>query len=203
MRSIKLMGIAGATALALSAFVGVSSAAAVSWSPQNTVEQSTVASGSKLVFKDNKGFTVTCTSASNGSTNSYTEAPVGGNPAVAGSVNSRGQAAPPQFGGCTNSLLPSDPTTVTASGQWLFTATSTTTVNGSNASAVINIGNGACKITISNASAPNNSWSNSTHQLTLNGNDTFPISQSGFFCDGATSGSQSGTLQSPSTVTIG
>src|SRR5947209_4975052 len=198
MRSIKLMGIAGATALAFSAFVGVSSAAAVSWSPQNTVEQATAASN--VVLTDNKGNTVTCTSLTNGSNNSYVKAPVNGNAAVAGTVNSSGSAAPPQFGGCSSNL---GSASVSASGQWLFTATSTTSVDASNASSKAVIAGGACTITISNASAPGNSWSNSTHRLTLNSNDTFPISESGFLCDGATSAHESGTLQLPSPVTIG
>jgi hypothetical protein len=198
MRTVKLLGMLAVAAFVAAAFVGVSSAAAASWSPQNTVEQSTIPSGGSVVFTDNRGSTVTCTSLTNGTTNSYVEAPVGGNPAVAGSVNSRGSAAPPQFGGCSSSL---GSASVTASGQWLFTATSTTTVDGSNASAKILIGGGLCTITISKASIPNNSWSNTSHQLTANSSASFPISESGL-CDGATSATQKGAIQLPSTVTI-
>ena len=194
MRSIKLLGLSAVAALALTAFVGVSSAFAVQWNPQNTVEPASLASGSSLVMTNNKGNTITCTGVS-----SNVLAPIGGNAAVAGTVNSSGASAPPSFSGCSSNL---GSATVTGSGQWLFTATSTTSVDASHASATIKIAGGLCTITVSNASAAGNTWNNSTHQLTLNNGASFPISESGF-CDGATSAHQSGTLQMPSAVTIG
>jgi hypothetical protein len=136
---------------------------------------------------------VTCNTS-----NGFTLAPVNGNPAVSGTVNSSGAAAPPSFSNCTSSL---GSATVTASGQWLFTAKSTTSVDESNASATIKIAGGICTITMSNVSIPGNSWSNSTHRLTSNSNASFPIHESGF-CDGATSSTVTAVTQSPSAVTI-
>jgi hypothetical protein len=194
MRTIKLLGASAVAALAMTAFVGVSSAFAVQWNPQGTVEPTSLKAGTSVVMRDNVGSTVTCNTS-----NGFTLSPVGGNPAVSGTVNSSGQSAPPTFSNCTSSL---GSATVTASGQWLFTATSTTNVNQSNASATIKIAGGICTITISNVSIPNNTWSNSTHQLTSNSGASFPIHESGF-CDGATSSTVSGTSQSPTAVTIG
>jgi hypothetical protein len=194
MRSIKLLGLTAVTAFALTAFVGVSSAFAVQWNPQNTVESSSLAKGTSVVMTDNVGSTVTCSTE-----NGFTLSPIGGNPAVSGTVNSSGAAAPPVFSNCTSSL---GSATVTGSGQWLFTATSTTNVNETNASATIKIGGGLCTITMSGVSIPNNTWSNTTHQLTANSGASFPIHESGF-CDGATSSKVSGVSQAPSAVTIG
>jgi hypothetical protein len=194
MRSIKLVGLSAVAALALTAFVGVSSALAVQWNPQNTVTSTSLAAGTKVVMTDNVGSTVTCSTV-----NGFNLAPVGGNPAVSGTVNSSGSPAPPVFSNCTSSL---GSATVTGSGQWLFTATSTTNVNQSNASATIRIAGGICTITMTNVSIPNNTWSNTTHQLTSNSGASFPIHESGF-CDGATSSKVSGISQSPSSVTIG
>jgi hypothetical protein len=194
MRSIKLLGLAAVTAVALTAFVGVSSAFAVAWSPQNTVEPASLASGSSLVLTNNKGNTVTCNTVT-----SSVEAPIGGNAAVAGTVNSSGAATPPSFTNCSSNL---GSASVSASGQWLFTATSATSVDASHASSSVSIAGGICHITVSNAAVAGNTWSNTSHQLALNSGASFPISESGF-CDGATSAKMSGTLQLPTAVTIG
>lgn len=46
-------------------------------------------------------------------------------------------------------------------------------------------------------SVNNNTWSNSTSQLAANGSASFTISESGFACDGATSASETGSVQLP------
>lgn len=171
------------------------SAQAVQWNPQNKAEATTLASGSKLIITDNMGNNVTCSVVA---TNML--APVGGNPAVAGTVDSAGNPAPPQISNCTNTLIPTATTTVTASGQWLATATSTTSVDVSQASAIVDIG-GTCKATVSNVTVPGNTWDNKTHQMKANSASSFPMSESGL-CDGSTSATLSGTLQLPAEVTI-
>lgn len=193
-RHFKLAGLLAAPLIGLG--MGSASALAatsVQWNPQNTVEPATLASGSSLVLKDNAGNTVTCNTV-----NSNVEAPTNGNPAVAGTVNSSGAAAPPQFTNCTSTL---GSASVTNSGQWLFTATSTSSVDASQATSKITIAGGLCTMSVSNAAVSGNSWSNTSHQLTLNNTKSFPITESGI-CDGATSATMQGTLQLPSTVTI-
>ncbi|MFC7342818.1 hypothetical protein [Saccharopolyspora griseoalba] len=190
----------GAAMIAAMSLAGASvaqaaSVQAVQWNPQNTVEPIALASGSELVMRSNTGTEVRCSTVGGN-----VLAPTGGDPAVAGTVDSAGNAAPPTFTNCTNTLMPSASTTVTASGQWLATATSTTSVDISQASATVNIG-GVCEITVRNASVPGNGWDNGTHQLTANSGESFPISESGV-CDGGTSATLSGTLQLPSEVTI-
>lgn len=193
--SFKLIGITAGAAAVIGAGNVSAHAATVQWNPQNTVVSATLASGSSLVMTDNRGARVTCTTVT-----SNVKAPIGGNAAVAGTVNTSGTAAPPSITSCTNTVFPSASTTVTASGQWLFTATSASAVNASQASSVVSIG-GLCRITVSNAAIASNAWNNTTHQLALNSGASFPISESGF-CDGATSATISGTLQLPSSVTI-
>ncbi|GAA2359990.1 hypothetical protein GCM10009854_43660 [Saccharopolyspora halophila] len=168
---------------------------AVQWNPQDTVEPVALASGSELVMRSNSGTEVRC-----GTVDGNVLAPTGGDPAVAGTVDSAGNPAPPTITNCTNTLMPSATTTVTASGQWLAAATGTTSVDISQASATVDIG-GVCEITVDNVAVPGNGWDNGTHQLTANSNESFPISESGF-CDGGTSATLSGTLQLPSEVTI-
>jgi hypothetical protein len=193
MRTLKMLGLTAVAALALTAFVGVSSAFAVQWNPQGTVEPTSLKAGTSVQMKTNRGATVTCNTS-----NGFTLSPIGGNPAVSGTTDSAGNPAPPSFSNCTSSL---GSATVTASGQWLFTATSTTNVNESNASATVKVAGGICTITMTNVSIPNNTWSNSAHTLTSNSSATFPIHESGF-CDGGTSATVTGVSQSPSAVTI-
>lgn len=170
-------------------------AAAVQWNPQNTVEPLTLASGSQLVMRSSSGLEVRCSTVGGN-----VLAPTGGDSSVAGTVDSAGNAAPPTFTNCTNTLIPSATTTVTASGQWLAKATSTTSADISQASATVNIG-GICQVKVSNAAVSGNGWDNNTHQLTANSNGSFPISESGL-CDGATSATLAGTLQLPTDVTV-
>lgn len=193
---LKVIAVAAASFAALAVGSASANAATPQWNPQNTVEPATLASGTTLVVTDNLGNTITCSTATGN-----VKAPIGGNAAVAGTVDANGNAAAPQISNCTNSFSPGSTTTVTASGQWLFTAASTTSVNASQATVSANIG-GLCTISVSNASIPGNTWSNSTHQLTSNATQSVPIHESGFFCDGATSGTLKVTLQLPSTVTI-
>lgn len=188
-----LIGIVAATLVVLGLSTAMANAATVQWNPQNTVESATLASGTSLVLTDNAGSTVTCKTVSGS-----VEAPIGGNPAVAGTVNASGSAAPPQFSNCTSSF---GSASVSASGQWLFTATSSTSVDASQASAKVTVAGGLCTITVSNAALTGNAWSNTNHQLTTNSSASFKISESGL-CDGASSATMKGTLQLPSTVTI-
>ena len=179
-----------------SAAAQAATAQAVQWNPQNTVEPITLASGTQLVMTANTGVEVLCDVV-----NGNVQAPVAGNPAIAGTVDSSGAPAAPTITGCTNSLAPSAATTVTPSGQWLATATSTGSVDISQVSATVTI-SGMCTITVDNAAVPTNGWDNGTYQLTANSNASFPISESGLFCDGATSATLSGTPQLPAEVTI-
>ncbi|WP_406688256.1 hypothetical protein REH65_16695 [Saccharopolyspora sp. ID03-671] len=171
-------------------------AQAVQWNPQNTVEPITLAAGTQLVMRSNTGVEVRC-----GTVSGNVLAPTGGNPAVAGTVDRAGAPAAPTITNCTNTLAPSAATTVTASGQWLATATGTSNVDISQASATVNI-SGVCSIRVDNVSVPANGWDNGTHQLTANSGASFPISESGLLCDGGTSATLSGTLQLPTEVTI-
>src|SRR5881392_2592755 len=98
MRTLKLLGLSAVTALALTAFVGVSSAFAVQSNPQNTVTSTSLKSGTSVVMTDNKGSTVTCNTV-----NGFNLSPIGGNPAVSGTTNSSGAPAPPTFSNCTSS----------------------------------------------------------------------------------------------------
>lgn len=193
---LKVIAVAAATFAALAVGSASANAATPQWNPQNTVEPATLATGTTLVVTDNVGNTITCSTATGN-----VKAPVSGNAAVAGTVDANGNAAPPQISNCTNSVSPSSPTTVTASGQWLFTATSTSTVDASHATVKASIGS-LCTITVSNATITGNAWSNTNHTLTSNSTQSVPISESGFFCDGATSGTLKVTLQLPTAVTI-
>lgn len=191
-----IAGAAMIAALSLGGAVAAQAAEAVQWNPQNTVEPLTLASGTQLVMTANTGVTVTCNTVSGN-----VQAPVGGNPAVAGTVDSSGAPAAPTITDCTNSLAPSAATTVTPSGQWLATATSTGSVDITQASATVTI-SGMCTITVDNAAVAGNAWDNGTHQVTANSGASFPISESGLLCDGANSATLSGTLQLPAEVTI-
>lgn len=186
--------VAAALALLGAGSVPAIAAEAVQWNPQDTVEPVTLASGSELVITGDTGSTVTCQTVT-----TNVMAPVNGDPAVAGTVDSSGNAASPMITNCTNSLFPLAETTVTTSGQWLATATSTSSANISNASATVDIG-GLCTVTIENVSINDNAWSNNSHQLKANSNGSFPISQNS--CDGAATATLSGTLQLPDEVTI-
>lgn len=181
---------------ALTALAG-GAAAAGTWSPQNTIEQVT----GRITITDNKNNTVTC------DLSAYLEAPVGGNAAVAQTVDSSGNPAPPIFSRCTSSFGGS--TSMTCSTPWKFAATSTTSVDISNVACTITITPlfGTCTITAGTPSSPvglGGTWSNSTSQLTLNSNQSFNISESpsGLPCDGATTATMSGTVQFPSAVQI-
>jgi VCBS repeat-containing protein len=187
-----LIGVFAVVTIALGFGNAAAQAATVTWHPQSTIESAGLGAGSKLVLTDNAGNTVTCTTVS-----ANVEAPISGNAAVAGTVNSSGTAAPPSITSCSSNL---GSASVTASGQWLFTATSATTVDASQASATARVA-GLCTITVSNAAIANNTWNNTTHQATINSSVSTPISESGL-CDGATSATLSGVLQLPSTVTI-
>lgn len=189
----RMAGVCAVVTIVLGFGNAAAQAATVSWQPQNTVEAATLAAGSKLVLTDNAGNTITCTTVS-----ANVKAPISGNPAVAGTVNSSGTAAAPSITSCSSNL---GSASVTASGQWLFSASSTTTVDASQASATARVA-GLCTITVTNAAIANNTWSNSTHQATINSSVANPIKESGL-CDGATSAKLSGVLQLPTAVTIG
>jgi hypothetical protein len=195
-RKIAAVAMIAAFSLGGAAAAQAATAQAVQWNPQNTVEPITLVSGTQLVMRANTGVEVRCDVV-----NGNVQAPVGGNPAVAGTVDSSGAPAAPTITDCTNTLAPSAATTVTPSGQWLTTATSTGSVDISQASATVTI-SGACTITVDNASVPANGWDNGTHQLTANSDSSFPINESGLLCDGATSATLSGTLQLPAEVTV-
>jgi hypothetical protein len=184
-RKIAAVAMIAAFSLGGAAAAQAATAQAVQWNPQNTVEPITLVSGTQLVMRANTGVEVRCDVV-----NGNVQAPVGGNPAVAGTVDSSGAPAAPTITDCTNTLAPS-----------AATATSTGSVDISQASATVTI-SGACTITVDNASVPANGWDNGTHQLTANSDSSFPINESGLLCDGATSATLSGTLQLPAEVTV-
>lgn len=190
---IKLAGLVAVPLIGLGMGSAAALAATVQWNPQNTVEPATLASGSSLVLTDSAGNTVTCNTVT-----SNVEAPINGNAAVAGTVDSSGAAAAPVFSNCSSNL---GSASVTNSGQWLFTATSTSSVDTSQDTSSISIGGGLCTITVTNAAVAGNTWNSATNQVILNSSASFPISESGL-CDGATSATIAGSLQLPSTVTI-
>lgn len=187
---IKGIALAG-VALAAVAFSTSDVFAAVSWSPQNTVEPVSVVAlngNSYLQFTDNKGNWTRCTSTSG--TNVESPGPGNSNTAVAETVNSAGTATqPPSFSGCSSNL---GGASVSCSTFWDATATSTTSVDVSNVSCSISIG-GICTISMSNVTVKSNTFDNTTSTLTANSTQSFPISESGL-CDGATSATETGKI---------
>jgi hypothetical protein len=178
MRSINMYIPAVATVATVA--LGVSSAPAANWDPANT---NFAGVGPSFTLTDNAASpgTVTCkltvTFRSTGNTLAVSP-------------------APPVFDGCSSNIA--NLTTVHSSVNWTATATSTTSVD-LTGSLVATIA-GVCTITASWA-VPNNTWSNTTHQLTLNSATAFPITEHGF-CDGATSGKLSGVITFPSNTII-
>lgn len=149
---------------ALLASVGVSSASAANWDPINTEVTATNSGTSSLTA----GASVTCENVDTRLTASS------GSPTVASTTNIHNPVA---FSNCTSFA---GPATVTTSGSWQFTAIDTTTVTGAAVGATVatitfhNLA--GCTITIGGADIPNNVWSNTTHNLTINNNATFPVS---------------------------
>lgn len=182
---IKVLGRLG-MALAIAAVVLASglvdAAASGTWSPQNAVGKG---SGT-MTLTDNKNNWARC------QVSFYLEAPTSGNASVAHTTDVNGNAGPPTFSSCTSNL--STVTSATCSTPWDFTAVSTTSVDMSNMTCTYDLQTiGTCTIGYTNVSLPNNTWNNSTGQLTINSADSFPISESGV-CDGATSAAYSGVL---------
>ncbi len=180
MRSIKMIGLAALSALAL-----VPSASAATWDPQGTV----IAGHGNLTLNSGSG-RVTCT------VDVFTKATGD----LAQTTNASGTPAGPTFSNCTNNLGLS-PTVVTSSAAWNATATSTTSVDVTNGNATINIGGGACVIT-ANASVPNNGWSNATHTLTASSATAFPITRHGFCPLTASTATMSGSVIFPASAVI-
>jgi len=197
----KAKGIAAVGAMVMGLAVYSTTAfAAVSWHPTDTNEP--VTAKTNIVFTDNRGNTVTCTS-----TNGSNALAPSSNPSVAHTTNSSGTAAGPVFSGCSNSFGLSG-TSVTCSNSWNATARTSTSVDISNVACNISLGGGICVIHAGTSTSPvtvtGNGWNNTTSQLTANSNSSFAVSESGF-CDGATSATESGTVQigsSPGSVTI-
>lgn len=177
-----------AAALAAAFWMGgghATALASVGWTPTNTVVQVT----GSISLRDNVGNTYSCSSMSNGTTNTYIEAP-SSNPSVAHTVNQAGSAAPPVFGGCGSG------TALTSSTSWNLAIVTTTDVDASNVTLKVNLNSGICVISAGSStspvSIPGNTWSNANHTLTWNSASSFPISESGL-CDGGTSATLSGT----------
>lgn len=185
MRSIKKFGTAVVAVLSLAAMVGASSASALTWSPLNT--NSGPASG-VLTLTTNRGASVRCTYGSNAIARGT--APQ----TLAQTSNSAGTVAPPTWSSCSNSISPLVSTTVRSSSAWNLIATSTTTVDVTNGNAVISIG-GVCTITATAVTVRGNGWVNGPPaRLTANSAASFPISESGFLCDGGTTATMSGSV---------
>jgi hypothetical protein len=188
MKSIKRMALG---VMLVGSLVGVSSASAATWDPQNTTVTGT-STNTKLT--DTNGNVVSCTSADTSLR-------------AVGDLSTAQGASPVNFSTCTNSILPSATTTVTTAGTWTFTATNATTVdatavNPSGPVATIHIG-GICTITVpSPVHIPANGWNNTTHQLTINSAVEFGLTKTSLCLGVASGGSLSGTFTLPSSVVI-
>jgi hypothetical protein len=173
--------------------VGVSSASAANWDPPNTTLTATqVGTG---VLTDNNGTTISCGTGSAGLI------------ASGDAAHTESHHNPVIFSSCSNSIGLS-PTNVTTTGTWRFTATSTTSVDitatnptGPNV-ADITIA-GFCTVSVPGPVHITGTWNNTTHQLTTNSANTFPISPNAG-CLGAVGSSArlATTFQLPSNVII-
>jgi hypothetical protein len=166
MKSFKTLALGAVVGLSL---VGVSSASAANWDPQNTnVTATQEGSG---VLTGSAGATVTC---SNGST---TLRAVG---AVATTTTTTNPVA---FTNCVASI--GGAATVTTFGDWAFTATSTTNVNvtassGTGVVATIHIPGLGCDVTVTSPTTINsNTWNNANHTLSTNSTASFPVESTG------------------------
>lgn len=157
--------ICGATLAA--SLAGVASSSAATWDPQGVAVTAT-SSNSRLT--DNAGNFVACTSSD----------------ARLTAVGDLATASPaPSFGGTCTASFPGNPQ-VTTFGTWTFTATSTTsvdvTVRGTGAGGTGPVAQihfpspNPCTITVDGPiHISGNTWSNATHQLTINSAQTFPL----------------------------
>lgn len=180
MRNVKVMG------RAVLALAWASSASAANWAPANTV------------LTGHGGLTVTSGTALVACTLHMNLKSVGGD--LATTVNAAGTAdAGPTFSDCTDSIIHSPSTTVTASGFWLLTATGTTAADGTH-NVVISIG-GVCSITAT-AAVPNHVWSNATHTLTANSASNFDITRHGLCPGTATTATMSGSIVFPASAIV-
>jgi hypothetical protein len=177
--------------VALVASAGASTATAATWDPVNS-NISTTNVGS-LTFTAG-GASYTC------NTVTLTLRAASGTASVA---VAQGTHNPVAFSNCTSFL---GSATVTTTGTWQFTANSTTSVTMAAVGAtVLQMRFHAvpsCTINIPGFDLPNNTWSNSTHQLTLNSTATFAVTSTAG-CLGAvgSTGSFSSTFSAP-TATI-
>lgn len=193
-KKFKGFAIIGTVLAGLSMFSTNAFAVSYNWSPQNTVEPISLVTTS-LTFKDNKSNTVSCNTIT-----AKAEAPVNGNASVAQTTDSSGTATAPSFSNCTSNL---GSASVSCTTPWVATATSLTTVDVSNVACTITVTSlaGTCTITAGTSTSPvhvnGNSWTSSTSQLAANSAASFPISESSAFlpCDGATTSTESGTVQ--------
>ncbi len=190
MKSLKTLALGAVVAVSLGV---VSSASAAIWDPQNT---NVTGTSTNSVLTSATGATVSCNSASTSLR------------AVGDLATAQGAHNPVAYSNCTNSIF-GGVTTVTTSGTWTFTATSTTSVDArvvsdTGAPVAVISNPGGCTITVHGpVSIPNNGWNNTTHQLEINSAVSFPVTQSGL-CFGAvgTSARLSGTFTLPNSVTI-
>jgi hypothetical protein len=169
MRKIALVS---AAVVATMAFAGVSSASALSWTPQNT--KTTIKSGPDLQMVTAGGLTTNCSSpisnewygTASGASMKWTNA-AGSAPTIT----------------CTGGLWgPNEKVSIQLLGNWSATATSTSavTLNGAaTAATVLQISFAElyqCDVKAQGKiSSPGATWSNSTHVLTLN--NTFTVEQ--------------------------
>jgi hypothetical protein len=194
MRKIKMMGLAAIAAASLTASAGVSAASAANWDPQNT--NITATNVGNTVLDDNAGHHITCT------TSSTTLNAIG---SVAMAITTTN---PVSFTNCSNDVI-GGTTTVSTAGTWSFHANSTTNVtataaNGTSPVATITLGGGICTISVSGpVDIPNNSWTNSAHQLHINSTSPLKLTQSGG-CFGVvgTTATLTATYQLPASVII-
>jgi hypothetical protein len=176
MKSVKTLAMGAVVALSL---VGVSSASAANWDPQNTNVGATQEGHGILTTTG--GSSLTC------STGTTILRAVG---AVASTTAAHNPVA---IGGCSSSL--GGASSVTTFGTWTFTAVSTTNVHilahnsaGPNV-AVISIPGLGCSINVpSPVTIPNNTWSNANHTLHINNAAEFGLSGSGLCAAAGTGG---------------
>lgn len=184
MRGIKVIGSVIAAALLV-----VSSASAANFDPANTI----VHGHGSLTLRspaNGTGWYFACTV----STNFFSAGSDHGT-----TVNVAGADEGPTFG-CTDQAGFFDP--VTSGSAWTATATSATAVD-LNINYTIAMFSGSCHLTIASVWAPNNTWSNAAHTLTVNSGLSFGAVRSGFCpgTDNTSSWSGSIVLSGDSTIT--
>jgi hypothetical protein len=179
----RFMTIARLLALMAAALsVSAATASAVTWRPQGTP----VALTGTVTLTTNTGASVTC---SESLTLTATGADAVGTPV---------------WTSCTNTISAGLTTCVTSTTSVRKRATSTTTVTITSINRRIRLVSGTCasgsticSMTESNVTITSNSFNNATNTMTYNSSVRYSLTQTGL-CDGATSGSQSGTLRGPS-----